>query len=157
MLNGHGGNIFEMARRHGCPAENILDMSSNINPLGPPPGLMDYLRTNLSVATRLPEVDSGETVRQYAEYLSVNPNRILAGNGTTQFIYAIPQAFKSRSMLIVGPAYSDYADACKLHGVSATMLMAAESDYFMPDLVLLKKKLAEADTVFICNPNNPTG
>ena len=157
MLNGHGGNIFEMARRHGCHADNILDMSSTINPLGPPPGLMDYLRTNLSVATRLPEVDSGETARQYAEYLSVNPHRILAGNGTTQFIYAIPQALESRRILIVGPTYSDYADAWKMHGVSATMMMASESDNFMPDLALLNKKLAEADTVSICNPNNPTG
>ena len=157
MLDGHGGNIYEMARRHGCLKENIIDMSSNINPLGPPPGLLDHLNANLSVTTRLPEVDSGETIKQYAEHLSINPERILAGNGTTQFIYSIPQVLNIRRALIVGPTYSDYADACNLHQITASMMIASESADFCPDLSRLEKKLDCADTVFLCNPNNPTG
>ncbi len=47
MIHGHGGNIFEIARQLGCSPEDIIDMSSNINPLGPPPGLMDYLKDHL--------------------------------------------------------------------------------------------------------------
>ena len=43
MLGGHGGNIYEMARRLGCAQSEVIDMSSNINPLGPPPGLINYL------------------------------------------------------------------------------------------------------------------
>ena len=43
MLGGHGGNIYEMARRLGCTPSEFIDMSSNINPLGPPPGLVNYL------------------------------------------------------------------------------------------------------------------
>ena len=35
MLGGHGGNIYEMARRLGCAQSEVIDMSSNINPLGP--------------------------------------------------------------------------------------------------------------------------
>jgi histidinol-phosphate/aromatic aminotransferase/cobyric acid decarboxylase-like protein len=61
MLGGHGGNIYEMARRHGCSQEQIIDMSSNINPLGPPPGLLDHLKANLLQLTRLPEAISAET------------------------------------------------------------------------------------------------
>ena len=58
MLNGHGGNIYDIAHRLGCLPSEIIDMSSNVNPLGPPPGLVDFLKDNLNVITALPEVDA---------------------------------------------------------------------------------------------------
>ena len=30
---GHGGNIYEVARQYKCRPSDIIDMSSNINPL----------------------------------------------------------------------------------------------------------------------------
>ena len=36
-------------------------------------------------------------------------------------------------------------------------MMAEESDDFRPDLSRLEQKIEGKDTVFICNPNNPTG
>ncbi len=157
MITGHGGNIFELSRRLGCDPADIIDMSSNINPMGPVPGLLEYLKSTISLATRLPEVDSREIMTCFAGFLGTDPERLLAGNGTTQFIYAIPQALKTRRALIAGPTYADYADACKLHGVSIFMLMATEADDFHPDLNRLEHRLADVDTVFLCNPNNPTG
>jgi threonine-phosphate decarboxylase len=157
MISGHGGNVYELARRLGCDPADITDMSSNINPLGPPPGLMDYLKSNIALATRLPEVDSGEITARYAEFLEIDPNRLLAGNGTTQFIYSLPGVLESRRALVAGPAYADYADACKLARVPTFMLIASEADDFHPDLERLESSLAGIDTVFLCNPNNPTG
>jgi len=40
MLREHGCNSIELARQLGCSPQEIIDMSSNINPLGPPPGLI---------------------------------------------------------------------------------------------------------------------
>jgi len=48
MLKGHGGNSIELARQLGCSPHEIIDMSSNINPLGPPPGLIKYLKKRLA-------------------------------------------------------------------------------------------------------------
>lgn len=39
MLNGHGGNIYALSQRLGCAPSDIIDMSSNVNPLPPLPGL----------------------------------------------------------------------------------------------------------------------
>ncbi|MGD8262442.1 MAG: aminotransferase class I/II-fold pyridoxal phosphate-dependent enzyme, partial [Desulfobacterales bacterium] len=115
MIGGHGGNIYDMARRLGCLTTDIIDMSSNMNPLGPPPGLLDYLADNiLTATTQLPEVDSSEMTENFAAYLGVDAHRLLAGNGTTQFIYSIPRVLETRKALIVGPTYSDYVDACNL-------------------------------------------
>ena len=50
MITGHGGEIHDAAARAGCRPADIVDMSSNINPLGPPAGLIDYLKDNIEVA-----------------------------------------------------------------------------------------------------------
>lgn len=157
MTFGHGGNIHAVARQMNCNPSEILDMSSNINPLGPPPGLIEFLRANLEAVTRLPEVDGKQTAERFAAYLGVNSNRVLAGNGTTQFIYAIPGVLKSKKALIVGPTYSDYADACATNLTACKVLLTRESEAFVPDFDRLQDSVPQFDTVFICNPNNPTG
>jgi threonine-phosphate decarboxylase len=157
MLRGHGGNRIELARQLGCSPGEITDMSSNINPLGPPPGLIKYLGDHIDAVGKFPEVDSSEITVQFADQCRIDPDRILAGNGTTQFIYALPRALGIKSALIVAPTYSDYADACRLNNVKTTFVIAEESQNFQPNLDQIKKYLDGVDSVFICNPNNPTG
>lgn len=157
MLKGHGGNSIELARQLGCLPQEIIDMSSNINPLGPPPGLVKYLGEHIDAAGKFPEVDSREITEQFADQCRIDSDRVLAGNGTTQFIYALPQALGIKRALIAAPTYSDYADACRLNNVKITFAIAAESQNFQPDLDQISKHLDAVDSVFICNPNNPTG
>jgi threonine-phosphate decarboxylase len=157
MLSGHGGNIYEMARRLGCAPSELSDMSNNINPLGPPPGMMNFLQDNIEATTRLPEVDNKEIIKYVAELFAIDPDCVLAGNGTTQFIYMIPRVLETKRALILGPTYADYADACSMHDVSPTLFMTEESDNFQPDISKLAETIVGNDTVFICNPNNPTG
>ena len=157
MIHGHGGNIYEVARRFNCRPSEILDMSSNINPLGPPPGLLDYLKANLDAITRLPQVDAGLTVERFAGFIGVDPDRLLAGNGTTQFIYTLPRMLGTRKALIVGPTYADYGDACRILGIPYRLQLADECGKFTPNVERIDQALDPVDTVFICNPNNPTG
>ncbi len=157
MLKGHGGNIHDAARRIGCLPEEIVDMSSNMNPLGPPAGLLDYLRTNIERICSLPEVDAKEITTLLAGKLGVPSECVLAGNGTTQFIYSIPKALGSARALIVGPTYSDYEDACVMNHVEYSYFFSEESDGFDVDIEKLLETVKNFDTVFICNPNNPTG
>ncbi len=157
MLNGHGGNIYDIAHRLGCAPSEIIDMSSNVNPLGPPPGLVNFLKENLNVITALPEVDSNLLVLSFANRYGVDPATVLAGNGSTQFIYSIPLALGTKRALILGPTYADYADACSMHNIHFEYFIAQESQGFKADINMIKKQVKGFDTVFICNPNNPTG
>lgn len=157
MITGHGGNIYDVARRLECKAFDIIDMSSNVNPLGPPPGLKEYLKENLNSITALPEVDAKDIANKFAHRYDIDSECVIAGNGTTQFIYAIPQVLGTRKALILGPTYSDYADACTMHKVEFDYFIARESLLFQADIDSLKNEIKGYDTVFICNPNNPTG
>ncbi len=157
MIKGHGGNIKETAERFGRDPSEIVDMSSNVNPLGPPEGLAEFLKERISAIEALPESDAGGIVKAFADRYGLRPEKVLAGNGTTQFIYAIPEVLETRRALVFGPTYSDYADACKMRGTDFSFVMAKDSDDFRHDLDLAEKQIADADTVFLCNPNNPTG
>ena len=157
MIKGHGGNIYDLAERLSCDASEIIDMSSNVNPFGPPPGLVDYLKDHILKINALPEVDARNTSAAFAHRYGIDPDRVLAGNGTTQFIYSIPQVLRAKRVLIVGPTYADYADGCRMHGVPFEYYISEESKKFNPDFAGLETSLNGIDTVFICNPNNPTG
>ncbi|MFP4308664.1 MAG: threonine-phosphate decarboxylase CobD [Desulfococcaceae bacterium] len=159
MITGHGGNIYALAERLGCAPSEIIDMSSNVNPLGPPPGLLEFLSANLESVVALPEADAGAAVRAFSRRHGLDPNRVLAANGTTELIHTLPLALSPNSVLILGPTYADYADGCRMHGMESNFVFAEEKEQFQPDLKRLDHAFTEsgANLVFICNPNNPTG
>lgn len=157
MINGHGGNIYRMARQAGCHPSEIIDMSSNVNPIGPPEGLEDFLINNINMIKALPEVDSETIISAFAKRYSMKKDSILSGNGTTQFIYLIPRVLGTGKALIIGPTYSDYADACIMNHVPHDFLLSEESSDFAPDINRIEASIPGYDTLFLCNPNNPTG
>ncbi len=157
MIKGHGGNIYALSRQLGCRPSDIVDMSSNVNPLGPPSDLFSFICDNLDVITSLPEVDAESAIKSFASFYNISSEKILAGSGTTEFIYTIPQVVEAKQALILGPTYADYADACTMHHVDYSFLHADERALFQHDLGHVKTKAKNADIVFICNPNNPTG
>jgi threonine-phosphate decarboxylase len=157
MINGHGGNIDKTAKRIGCQSDEIIDMSSNINPLGTMPGLLAFLERNISCVSILPEADASAIQLAFAHRYGIDPRQVLAGNGVTQFIYALPRVLGTRRALILGPTYADYADACKMHAITYEYCHARASEQFQYNPDRIREYLNRSDTVFICNPNNPTG
>jgi threonine-phosphate decarboxylase len=157
MLKGHGGNIYDLAHRLGCHPSEILDMSSNMNPLGPPPDLVTFLQENIKTIALLPEVDANTIVNVFAGRYNIDPEQVIAGNGTTQFIYSIPRILETKRALIFGPTYADYADACAMHHIPYDYSTAGESADFEHDIKAASQQIQGHDTIFICNPNNPTG
>ncbi|MBU1341722.1 MAG: aminotransferase class I/II-fold pyridoxal phosphate-dependent enzyme [Proteobacteria bacterium] len=157
MIIGHGGNIKDLAKELGCAANDIIDMSSNLNPLGPPETIEKVICDNLYKIKSLPEPDAVTMRKGFAGFHSIDETNVIAGNGTTWFIYTIPKALGSKKVLILGPTYSDYKDACLMYNIDFQNCIAKDSTSFDPDIDDLSQMAKWADTVFICNPNNPTG
>lgn len=157
MIHGHGGNIFAAATALGCAPEDITDMSANINPLGPMPGLLHHLAENIHGVCRLPEVDAGQAAAAFADFEDMDRSGVIAGAGTTEFLYLLPRAANISAAVVVGPTYADYADALAINGVKHEFFMRHDSQGFSIDPDRLKTAAKGADAVFLCNPNNPTG
>ncbi len=157
MIIGHGGNKQQLAATMGCNVDDIIDMSSNLNPLGPPEQIEKVISNNLVKIKSLPEPDAMSMRLGFAGYHGIDVENVIAGNGTTWFIYTIPKALESKKILIVGPTYSDYKDACLMHDISFEHFFTNSEIAFELDIETLSQAAKQADTVFICNPNNPTG
>ena len=153
----HGGNLKELSKASGINSENLKDFSSNLNPLGPPEGLMEYLHENLEEILLLPEYRSESCIEFASSFLSIPKDRIVAGNGTTEFIHRIPETFKPKRVLIIGPTYSDYEKACRIRDIEVDYFTLEYENRFRLDLDKVSKAVEGHDLIFICNPNNPTG
>ncbi len=99
MIIGHGGNIKDLAKTLGCANEDIIDMSSNLNPLGPPESIEEVIKDNLVKIRSLPEPDAVSIRKGFARFHGIDPAQVVAGNGTTFFIYTIPKALGSKKVL----------------------------------------------------------
>lgn len=157
MQSIHGGHIIATARRLACEPSDLIDMSSNLTPLGIAPGVKEVLRDNLDQIAYLPESTSESLVEALAAKYGVPAEMVLAGNGTTEFIFVLPEIFQGKRALIINPTYSDYRLACTWAGLEVdTFNLTMENDFRL-DLDLLQEELRGGELVFCCNPNNPTG
>ena len=144
----HGG-LFSAPR----PGFEVLDFSSNINPLGPPPASLVPGSDALEV---YPDPDSTELRMNLQQHTGVSHQNIVAGNGATEIIYNFCRAFVTEGMpvLIPAPTFGEYEAACRLSGASIIRHRTMDVSRDIDDLI---SHIPVRGCVFVCNPNNPTG
>lgn len=163
----HGGNIKEIAKRYGLREEKIMDFSANINPLGPSPKVIKVLKENLDKIARYPDPEAIKLRKELSEYLKVNPENIIAGNGAVELIHLICRALRPKKALIVVPTFSEYEFVLKSVGCKIQFFPLKPRDDFKLDIEEFLNNMKKIDLprpctqgrglLFLCNPNNPTG
>lgn len=158
MKDKHGGDIWKASADSGSKAESLLDFSASINPLGLSPRARSAVKRAIRLAGAYPEPAASTLNSALASFHSVAPDEIAAGNGSTEFIYLLPQVFRPGSALVVEPAFSEYREALKLFGAPVDSFILREDDGFSLDLARFEKKTRKGyGLVYIGNPSNPTG
>ncbi|MCM8773825.1 MAG: aminotransferase class I/II-fold pyridoxal phosphate-dependent enzyme [Candidatus Omnitrophica bacterium] len=146
----HGGNIYEITpRKRG----SILDFSANINPLGIPLGVKRLLHRHLDDLVFYPDPKNRLFTTTLAQYWKIKDENILVGNGSTELIYLVFNAFKESKVTIVVPSFTEYERAAKISNCKLQFITLKENKYFCLDPTFIKI----TDILLICNPNNPTG
>ncbi|MFM8551743.1 MAG: threonine-phosphate decarboxylase CobD [Nitrospiraceae bacterium] len=157
----HGGNVYQAARASGRSLAQIVDFSASINPLGPSPRALRTLRQAAPHLVHYPDPDCVTLRRALAERWRLAFDRILVGNGSSELIHLLPRALEIRHALLIGPTFSEYAQAVAMAGGRVSYLHARRSDGYRPPLEpalrVLQRSRSQADTIFLCNPNSPTG
>ena len=155
----HGGLDLAELRRLGLDPRAVLDFSSSINPLGAPSGVAEAI-AEVNIAA-YPDSDCLELRDALGGALSLDPDCILAGNGSTELIHLLAAAFLSEGggALILGPTFGEYRTACMAQGVEPMEIVSTEADDFRWDIAEVCRTIRQTEPrlVFLCNPNNPTG
>ena len=152
----HGGNIYKFQREG---KNDILDYSSNINPLGVPQKFIDIAKESFNKLVNYPDPYYIDLRKKIAEFNSLNLNNIIVGNGATEILFLYVKALKPKKVLILAPCFAEYERALKSVLAKIEYFELKESHNFYPNIESLKKEIEanNYDLLLFCNPNNPTG
>ena len=159
----HGGLNEAELESLGLVSEEVIDFSASINPLGPSPRVLEAARSvNLAA---YPDPECLKLRKALGAVLNVEPECILAGNGSTELIHLLARTYlgPEDTALIFAPTFGEYAAACRVQGISPVMVFPpspelAEAEFrwdmqgAIDSITTLRPSI-----VFLCNPNNPTG
>ncbi len=154
----HGGEVFEIARLRGLNPRDILDFSSNINPLGPPSLAMKCLKNATWMIPYYPDISYRDFRRAAAEYARVpTSENVIEGSGSTELIYLFAELFvrEGDKVLIPVPTFGEYERAVRNRGGLPVYLtcqheFTVDADRFADELDRGCK------AVFLSSPNNPS-
>ena len=152
---GHGANVDNMAKQFGKNENDIIDFSSNVNPhiisdLG------KYVLEGLEKSRSYPDINYTNLRNNISDYIKVDSELIIPGNGATEIIYLLMKSIKRR-LAILNPTFSEYGRGAKLNNLEVLDFHLKEENNFSIDLDEIQKNMDKFDSLFVCNPNNPNG
>ena len=137
MIIHHGGDVW----RAGRPGD-WLDFSANLNPEGPPDWVRAAMAEGLENACYYPDPREDAALAGLSAFLGLPEDAILPTAGGVEA--AACAAGLSDRHVIAQPAFQEYGAVCRAH----REIRRSELERFCPQ---------PGETLWLCNPNNPTG
>jgi len=155
----HGGLVDDELAAHGLRADDVLDLSVNVNPYGPCPAVRRALAA--ARVDRYPDPRATAARRAFAERAAVPLERVVLGNGAVDLMWTLARARLGQGdrVLVVEPAFSEMAAAAARAGATIVEHRTMPERDFAIDLAALDGAIASLapSLVYACSPQNPSG
>ncbi|NLB19528.1 MAG: aminotransferase class I/II-fold pyridoxal phosphate-dependent enzyme, partial [Clostridium sp.] len=151
VINYHGGDIYKYT-------QEVIDFSSNINPLGIPESFRAAIEDNLSCIERYPDQHYRKLTASIEKYLQIENRNIgvVLGNGAIEVIYKTIEYLPIKKIILATPTFSEYKRAAVLNNIPIYEVELYDAGGKI-DMEKLFTLIEEQVLVILCNPNNPTG
>ena len=146
----HGGDLLSYEKHY---SGELVDFSSNINPLGMPKGLENVLFNSFKSLEAYPDIKYRNLKKSVANYLKCEEENVLLGNGAVEVINNF--IILAKRVILMIPSFSEYEKRALAHG-KAVQKSSYKNEQKI-DLGSLEDILCEGDLLVLGNPNNPTG
>ena len=130
----------------------FIRLNTNESPYPPSPKAIEYAHRASSGMNYYPDPDCSDLAGKLATLLNVRPNEIVFGNGSDEILSFIFTGLCGRGAAFPKVTYSFYKILAEFHGVNYITLPLRDFRIRPEDYVNLRGR-----TVFIANPNAPTG
>ena len=150
----HGGDLYAAETEY---SGEILDFSVNLNPLGPPPAVMEAARESVLRARQYPDPECRALRQAISRRDGVPAEWIFCGNGASELIFRLALAVRPGKALLTAPTFSEYESSLKAVGCDCVFYPLREENQFDLREDFLDWISPGTDLVFLCSPNNPTG
>lgn len=154
----HGGLCDRELSPLGLAREDILDFSVSLNPYGPCSEVAAAIR---AAALREYPDPTGHAARAaIAQERGIALDRVVLGNGAAELLWGLANQLAPRGpVLVVEPTFSELRRALERTGARVCEWRARAEDGYAIDLDAIGRRAEHlrASTIYLCNPNNPTG
>jgi len=150
-----GKTVEEVQRELGL--QDIVKLSSNENPLGPSPRVLEAITAALPRIAMYPETSFFDLKNALAQANGVSAENICVGHGSETIIQLIPQLYVNPGdeVVMADATYGRYEEASKLMDGRLVRVPLRDLRF---DLEAMAAAVTDRTRiVWICNPNNPTG
>jgi threonine-phosphate decarboxylase len=161
----HGGDIYTDGLLIG---KELIDFSSNINPLGVPESFTNHIDEAVKALNRYPDIEYRELKNAICTYINkshISEENIVLGNGAAEIIDLAIGSFKD--ILLTVPSFGEYEKSALKADVKINYSYLKEDmhpknknirnlDIDYEDL-LGKVKELNIEALVLANPNNPNG
>jgi histidinol-phosphate aminotransferase len=146
-----------LAHELGIPESELLMLAANENVLGPSPKALEAAKRVLSEVNLYPDGAAHELKAKLAAKLSVDPARLVIGNGSNEIIELLVRTFvgPDETVVTAWPSFVVYRLATQAQGRDVILAPLYKDKYDLAALAALVDYRTKL--VFIANPNNPTG
>ena len=146
-----------MAERAGIPLDKIIRLNGNENPYGPSPAVAKAL-AGFSNFNHYPDPEQRQLRQALSAHVGVEPERIIAGNGSDELIDMLFRMFigPGDNIINLTPTFGMYALGAEICGGDAVSV-PRDANF---DIDLEGVKLAitpRTKAIVVCSPNNPSG
>ncbi|WP_082918247.1 threonine-phosphate decarboxylase CobD [Oceanobacillus sp. Castelsardo] len=156
-LPQHGSNPQYLYKEMGMEKpDQIIDLSANINPLGPPECIKENWINFFQKVNDYPDPYTLSLKTVISEKNQVSMDSILIGNGGAELISLVGRLLSGKNVLIIEPGFSEYEKACQANDCQIYYHYLKEPHWEL-HINEIKERLKKIDAVFLCNPSNPTG
>jgi len=146
-----------LAEELGIPADQIVKLDGNENPYGPSPRVKEAL-ADFDLYHIYPDPEQRRVRQALADYLGLDSEHIVVGNGSDELLELIACLFLSPGDVAVNcvPTFGMYAFVCQIRG--ARIVEVPRREDFSLDLAAVQEATREgAKVIFLASPNNPSG
>lgn len=149
MRQIHGGDVYRN--------RNVVDFSSNINPLGTPKGVMEAAGESMERIADYPDINCEHLKEALGQKEEIPCEWLTIGNGAAELIFSLALAVKPQNALILAPTFLEYEQALRAVECKVSYYKLKKEQNFVCGEDILESITSDIDIVFLCNPNNPTG
>lgn len=137
--------------------ENVIDLSENVNAVAQPKEVQQLWPTLLCSLGKYPNEQAEPFRSKIAEYHQLAPNYIAVGNGATECLMVLARYFQRKTAIVVEPSFSEYKRTLQQESVTVQSILVDDIETYAIPVARVKQAMEQADVLYICNPNNPTG
>ena len=158
QLPNHGANPQNVYSQLGLnmPTE-VHDFSENVNAAGPPAFVEARWRTFYPLIQRYPDPDGEPFLTKVAHFHQIEKDSIVLGNGASELFSVLARRYANKRVIIVHPTFSEYERTLKAAGAEVVSIIVEDFVQYTLPMECLYQHMVNADALYICTPNNPTG